>query len=211
MSLRRLAFPILLLLATSVGAEEPLLLSVDQDVAGTSQARWSRAWWQWAASFDREVSPVADTTGERCAAGQQGAVWFLAGTYAAERTSRTCEVPAGRYLFFPLINYVVSANAGYSVTCSDVMEAAFADVAGVSRLVLRVDGQDSTALETHRVSTRGCFDLGVLKSPPERIFPAAGDGYYVMLRPLSPGRHTIEFGGTLPRFAQAVSYIIDVR
>ncbi len=211
MSLRSLILPIVLLLATSACAEEPLLLNVDQDVAGASQAQWSRTWWQWAASFDREVSPVADTTGERCAAGQQGAVWFLAGTYAAERTRRTCQVPAGKYLFFPLINYVVSANAGYSVNCSEVMEAAFDDVAGVSQLVLRVDGHGSTGLETHRVSTRGCFDLGARKSPPGRIFPAAGDGYYVMLRPLSPGRHTIDFGGTLPRFAQAVSYTIDVR
>jgi hypothetical protein len=211
MNLRRLALSIALLLVTSVGAEEPLLLEVDQDVAGTSQAQWSRAWWQWATSFDREVSPVADTTGERCTAGQHGPVWFLAGTYASERTSRTCQVPAGKYLFFPLINYVVAANAGYSVNCSAVMVAAFNDVAGVSQLVLRVDGNDSAELEKHRVSTRGCFDLGVRKSPPERIFPAAADGYYVMLSPLSPGRHTIDFGGTLPRFAQEVSYTIYVR
>lgn len=211
MSLRRFVLFFAMLLATSVGAEEPLLLNVNQEVAGASQAQWSRNWWQWAASFDREVSPVADTTGERCAAGQHGAVWFLAGTYAAERTFRTCQVPAGKYLFFPLINYVVSANAGYSVSCSGVMDAAFDDVAGVSQLVLRVDGHGSAGLETHRVSTRGCFDLGVRRSPPERIFPAAADGYYVMLRPLTPGRHTIDFGGKLPRFAQAITYTIDVR
>jgi len=208
---RCLALPVALLLAASAGAHEPLLLNVDEDVAGASQAQWSRAWWQWAASFKRDESPVADTTGERCSAGQQGPVWFLAGTYAVERTLRTCQVPAGKFLFFPLINYVVSPRAGYAVDCSAVIEAAAGDTAGVSRLVLRVDDRVSTALETHRVSTRGCFDLGLRQSPPARIFPAAADGYYVMLRPLSPGRHTIEFGGVLPAFAQAVSYTIDVR
>jgi hypothetical protein len=28
-----------------------------------------------------------------------------------------------------------------------------------------------------------------------RVSPVAADGYYLMLRPLSPGRHVIEFGG----------------
>jgi hypothetical protein len=105
----------------------------------------------------------------------------------------------------------VSAHAGVSVSCSAVIEAVSAETADASALLLRVDGQPSTGLETHRVSSRGCFDLGLLQTPATRIFPAAADGYYAMLRPLSPGRHTIDFGGVLPAFAQAVSYTVDVR
>ena len=46
---------------------------------------------------------------------------------------------------------------------------------------------------------------------PAVLYPAAGNGYYVALKPLPPGRHEIEFGGMLPDMMQAVSYTIDVR
>jgi len=50
------------------------------------------------------VNPVTDTTGQFCATGQKGAVWFLAGTFGVPSSvSRTCTVPAGQALFFPVI------------------------------------------------------------------------------------------------------------
>ena len=48
-------------------------------------------------------------------------------------------------------------------------------------------------------------------APPMPIFPAASNGYYVMLTPLAPGSHQIEFGGWLPDMAQAVTYTLTVR
>ncbi len=32
--------------------------------------------------------------------------WFLAGTFGGSPVERTCTMPAGRWLFFPLVNYV---------------------------------------------------------------------------------------------------------
>ena len=78
-----------------------------EPVDGIAQAEWSRAWWQWAASFERNESPIADPTGTQCARKQGGNVWFLAGTYETKRTIRTCKVPRGKHLLFPVINYVV--------------------------------------------------------------------------------------------------------
>jgi hypothetical protein len=43
------------------------------------------------------------------------------------------------------------------------------------------------------------------------IFPSAANGYYVMLRPLSPGKHVINFGGVLPSLSQAVTYTVQVQ
>jgi len=43
-----------------------------------------------------------------------------------------------------------------------------------------------------------------------RAFPAASNGYYVMLKPLPRGRHTVNFGGALPNMSQAVSYTLIV-
>lgn len=81
----------------------------------------------------------------------------------------------------------------------------------VSNLVLEVDGVRYTDLVQHRQPTRGCFDLGVRAEPKARIFPSAANGYYVMLRPLPPGEHTLNFGGALPSMLQAVTYTLIVK
>ena len=44
-------------------ADEGALVAPTQAVAQRSQLEWSVLWWKWAASFDREDSPVADRAG----------------------------------------------------------------------------------------------------------------------------------------------------
>ena len=194
-----------------MAANDAALMPADQIVAGAAQSQWSRAWWQWAMSFDRESSPVADRTGARCAAGQRGPVWFLAGTYGTRRAVRRCGVPAGKYLFFPLINYVDMAREGAVPSCPEVIDEARRLTDGATNLVLRIDGKLQVGLEAHRVDSQGCFDLGTRIEPAVAIFPSAANGYYVMLKPLSPGTHQLEFGGWLPDMAQAVTYTLVVR
>jgi hypothetical protein len=203
----------LLILCAAGGAwaADDLLLPATQEVAGASQSQWSRRWWQWALSFDAEDSPVADQAGALCRAGQQGPVWFLAGGFGNARIARECTVPAGKYLFFPLANYVAMPTEGGMPACDTMMRDARQLTDGASRLVLKIDGQPQAGLEAHRVDTRGCFDAGARRSPPEAAFPSAGNGYYVMLKPLPPGTHEIEFGAVLPAVTQAITYRLKVR
>lgn len=196
--------------AASASAQDTYLLPPQSSVAGMSQADWSRAWWQWAASFERSQSPVADTTGALCAQGQSGPVWFLAGTYGTRRTIRSCTVPRGKYLFFPLINYVVARSVDEPSECAAIQNTAARITNEASMLVLELDGQKVTDLAAHRQVPQDCFDLGVRTPNKVRIFPAAANGYYVMLKPLPPGKHTIQFGGALPSMLQAVSYTLVV-
>jgi len=191
-------------------AQEPYLLPPDARVANQTQEDWSRSWWQWAASFEMYESPVADTTGERCGGHQSGEVWFLAGTYETKRTLRTCRVPRGKHLFFPLINYVVMPNPRKPIGCEAVTNTAALMTERVSNLVLRIDGERYDDLAAHRQATRECFDIGVLVAPPVRMYPTAANGYYAMLRPLPPGTHTIDLGGILPSMAQAITYTLIV-
>lgn len=186
------------------------LVPPDEPISGTSQEDWSRTWWQWAASFDQDESPVADRTGEFCGSRQSGPVWFLAGTYGTQRTIRTCRVPKDKYLFFPLINYVVTRGGRGTLSCDDVKGTAARMTDGVSALVLEVDGVRHEGLEKHRMVVRECFDLGARTPERFRIYPAAANGYYVMLKPLPPGRHTLNFGGALPSSLQAVTYTLIV-
>ena len=182
-----------------------------QSVAGKSQAQWSAAWWQWAGSFDEADSPVADKTGALCGSKQSGAVWFLAGTFETHRTVRTCSVPQGKYLFFPLINYVVMPPADARVGCTALTRQAALSTNRATALVADVDGKQLANLSLHRQATSQCFDMSALATSPSQPLPAAANGYYLMLKPLSVGTHTINFGGVLPDMVQAVTYTIVVR
>jgi hypothetical protein len=206
------AFAVLLaaLAGPQARAETHAVVPAAEPVAGLSQVEWSRAWWQWAGAFDYDESPVTDRTGELCASKQSGDVWFLAGTFGTKRTVRTCTVPRGKYLFFPLVNHVALPRGHAPTSCLSLTSMVAAMTDEVSSLVLEVDGVRVDKLAEHRQATKQCFDLGALSEPKARVFPSAANGYYVMLRPLSPGKHTLNFGGALPGTLQAVTYTLYV-
>jgi len=198
------------LFAATCHAQTGTVLPPNAIVEGKSQAEWSRAWWQWAGSFDRDNSPVGDRTGDKCHLKQNGSVWFLAGTYGSHRTVRTCTIPQGRAVFFPLINYVVMPSGTGSLTCEIATGAARTMTDEPSSLVLEINGVRVPNLERHRQASPECFDLAAQANSPARVFPSAANGYYVMLAPLAPGRYVLNFGGVLPRLAQALTYTLVV-
>src|SRR5690349_6300689 len=71
---------------------------------GKSFPEWSAEWWQFVASIPIPQNPVADDTGQNCALGQHGPVWFLFGSFGSTPVRRTCSIPEDRALFFPVIN-----------------------------------------------------------------------------------------------------------
>jgi hypothetical protein len=173
-----------------------------QSVEGRTQMDWSRAWWQWASSFESDVSPLTDRTGSRCEAGQSGAVWFLAGSsYGSRRVERTCTVPAGRYLFFPLVNTIaLDVN---DIGCPYLLRHVEKQMSDPMALDVEVDGRKLPASAVRHLKSESCFKAGGEL--------AASDGYYVMLRPLPAGQHVIKFGGEVEASAQSVTYTITVR
>ena len=61
----RTALILALLLARDVAlGAETALVPANEAVAQKSQVEWSVLWWKWAASFEREDSPVADRVGD---------------------------------------------------------------------------------------------------------------------------------------------------
>jgi hypothetical protein len=91
-----------------------------------------------------------------------------------------------------------------------VMSSAAEITNDASALILDVDGIRLPNLTAHRLATDQCFDMGALSETRARIYPSAANGYYVMLRPLSSGTHTLNFGGALPNMLQAVTYTLHV-
>ena len=85
------------------GNPNPRVLPVHSSPFGSTYGEWSARWWQWVLSVPAATNPLNDTTGAQCAQGQTGKVWFLAGTFVGPVT-RTCTVPQGKALFFPILN-----------------------------------------------------------------------------------------------------------
>lgn len=105
------------------GDQPPGVLPPNANPHGASYGEWGGRWWTWAWTQPPAVNPVLDTTGEFCAQGQSGAVWFLAGTFVMPSlVTRTCTIPVGKALFFPVYNIswftgtadVVYCEANYS-------------------------------------------------------------------------------------------------
>jgi hypothetical protein len=120
-------------------------------------------------------------------------------------------LPRDKYLFFPLINYVVYPGGEIPVpNCLSLMHTAKQVTDPVISLVLDLGGVSASGLVGHRQATTQCFDLGAKAVPRVAVFPAAANGYYVMLKPLKAGTYELNFGGILPTMMQAVTYTLVV-
>jgi hypothetical protein len=186
---------------------------------------WGAQWWQYVIGIPADKNPINDTTGARCGLGQWGPVFLLVGPAGAGPTTRSCDVPAGAGLFFPIINIVCavpedgdSAQA-ISKTCNDFFPV------DPKSLSLTIDGKNVNNLKNYLASeffsftgaTHGLFETTGCAPDLQPCYadfhPTAFTvGYWAMLRPLSLGKHTVHFHGENPAFPQTVdvTYHLEV-
>ncbi len=80
--------------------------AADPKLYGKTYSEWTAEWWKWAFAYPLDSNPVSDTTGEFCDLGQSGPVWFLAGSFGVTGVERTCTIPKGKAIFYPLMNNI---------------------------------------------------------------------------------------------------------
>ena len=170
--------------------------------------------------------PVLDMTGANCGVGQSsGPVFFLAGAATTEPVTRTCTVPAGKVLFFPIINAECSTvepppfhgdNAQELRTCV----AAFVDGVEKSTLEVTINRKKVRHLDRFRAQSP-LFEFimpaedNFLGLPGVTSGSSVSDGYWLMVKPLSSGNHVIHFEGAFVAgpgagFSQDVTYNLTV-
>jgi hypothetical protein len=190
----------------------PGVLPPQSHAFGMTYGEWSAAWWQWAFSLPTDHHPLFDTAD--CSAGQSGKVFFLGGTFVTTMNpsgtivgvaNRNCTVPAGKALFFPIINTECSTLEGNGTTdaalreCAEFFQDHAIDLEGT------IDGVPLQNLESYRVQSP-LFTYGPLpnknvlqsfgvNAPAGATSPAVADGVYLLLAPLSVGNHTLHFSG----------------
>jgi hypothetical protein len=173
---------------------------------GQTYGRWAVEWYQWAIGVPFSNSPLTDTTGANCAERQVGKVWFLAGSTGSDPVVRTCDVPAGKSLFFPLINTFYGAwlNDPPETRTEDVVRS-MANCTVPVDILVKIDGaevQKPSQFFTGASGSQSPF-FNVQMTPdnpwPEYeieellLSPSAEQGYYLFVYSLAPGEHTIEW------------------
>jgi hypothetical protein len=176
-------------------------------VAGLSVEEWSAEWWKWQLALQTPVSPTLDTNGYYAHVNQAGPVFFLGGgTGTGGMTNyitRTVAISTNKYIFFPIINWTAE-NVGRAVPLSpqELRDEAFILTTAVHEARASVDG---VAVPVSRLmapifsyttpNISNIFQYLSLDVPGGVTDPAAADGYWVMLEPLSPGPHVVQFRG----------------
>lgn len=201
---------------------------------GLTYSDWSAKWWQWALAIPEDKSPFFDETGADVAVGQTGHVWFLAGTMEFDwdgvaRATRNVTVPRGRMLFFPIINGEMSPPEGPGMgidTWPGLVDFTKGYIDAVTLAQLTVDGRDVPITGRYRVQTTEVEADAPTYTMPEGgvyipfgvapgTYPFFSDGYFVMLAPLSSGKHTIAFHGIAQgegwMFETQVTYNVTVK
>lgn len=171
-------------------AADQLLLPPDAKVGDETFGELTARWWQWAEWLP--IPPYLDPDGRLCEMGQEGDVWFLAGTDGSFNVKRECVVPSGRYILVPVINMRHSStNEKLPLPCAVLQGGAAVNNQSLASAVALIDGVPVTDVARYRVRSNGCFPLraGDDKSPQ-----TAADGYWLLIKPLPPGRHTLVIG-----------------
>ena len=194
---------------------------------GYTHDEWQVRWWQWLyeqpQDEDNCVRLFEDPTGEHCDYRQSGEVFFLIGTSTGVAVRNECRIPAGKAIFFPILN-VAYDNAGVTegqqLSADGLKEAVqqVLDALPTESLVVEFDGKPVPNLERFRTEvTEFSYEL-----PPEPnlftclgatgvegvVEPVYAAGYHVMLAPPEKGEHTLRFAGNWPQTIHAAN--VDV-
>lgn len=188
-------------------------------------------WTNWFIKEPIATNPAFDPDGRFCDLNQRGKVWFLASTFQGV-AERTCEIPGGKAIFLSLGGAAVSFAPDFPAAGDPCLQMATelervrcdvnndVPVAPAIALAVTLDGQPVEDLFAFRAQSGPegftlniedpsfLTDLGI--TPGDRS-TAVADGYFLFLKPLRPGRHTLELRMTNPDQSQTgVDYTLIV-
>ena len=183
-------------------------------------------WWQFALSIPTSVNPIVGS-GDNCVVGQRGPIWFLAGSFFGGMAQRTCHIPSGEWLFFPVINTVQINSPGVcgqtgSVNVADLRSAAAGFIDSATSMSVTLDDRPlknlvrvksevfATSFPIDNIFNPVCEPAGLGKVPAGVYSPSVDDGYYVLLKPLKIGTHTLSIQAESVGFSQYVTYTLII-
>lgn len=194
------------------------VLPNDAEVAGRTIPEWSAEWWKWVFSVPASVNPMLDTDGRWATNNNHGPVFFLAGVIAISSTqTRSFAVSEDQYVMIPLINtWADNVATDPPFTLERLRELNDISMRSVTALHAFLDGVPAASNLFERRITSPVFTYEYLVEDNIHswllgfpylgiVDPMLADGYYLMLEPLPPGRHTLAYGGAIGAFNFALN------
>ena len=178
-------------------------------VQGKSVREWTAAYWQWVTAIPIEGgNPFYDPQGVYCNKEQDEAVFFLPDslftiTIGGEiLPHQGCEVPCEKPILIPITWALMLApgdcDPGKMDDCAALAKAFVDDIVTVVEVTL--DGVPLPCPADHReISPVFEFHLPP-PAPDNNVFfldepltrKAVSDGHWILLKPLAPGKHTLD-------------------
>lgn len=203
-----------------------------QELAGKSYNQLASEWTNWLVAEPIATNPAFDPDGSFCDRNQHGEVWFLASTFGGV-ADRTCEVPSGKALFLSLGGVFVSFSPEFPAAGDPCLQMATGlekvrcdvnndvPVAPGISFEVTLDGKRVKDLFAFRAQSQpGGFTLRApdpsfltdLGLPAGNRFPAVADGYFLFLKPLKAGEHTLNLRMTNPdQSVTGVNYTLIIQ
>jgi len=178
------------------GNPNPTAAPIESRPHGKTYSEWSVLWWQF-------FLPLTAAEFADCTIGHSGKVAFL----LTGPPTCTGSVDPGTALFFPVANVECSsleASPFHGETPTERATCAASFIGGVGKLRVTLDDTELKLKELtdyHVLSPDFPFTV-----EPDNVFgitcasecpgKSSGEGYYLMLTPLMPGKHTIHISAS---------------
>jgi hypothetical protein len=200
------------------------ILPPNSVVAGKTIADWTAAWWTWALQAPAAQNPLTDTTGAFASLNNNGPVFFIAGTTGLTNSvARTFQVPAGKPVLLPMINFFdtepaeidpPTASLDDRKNAADLVVTGWLNAVDPASLFASIDGHPAPDLAQY-LEVTGLFSMGATQSGSliasfgvpvgAELYPTKAAGYWLMIDGLAPGPHTVQFGGRSDAFTPAAN------
>lgn len=173
---------------------------------GKSYEEWTVDWMQEFMTFNCDENPWLNPA-NGVLFYENGPVYFVAGL-STPGASANITVPHGKAILFPLVNLINDypcpdpsfEPAPGQTLAAFLTEGAINFLPPVTNMAVTVDGDAVSNLANYQFITdmftftgdpslSGCFDGCITGSPQYGVT----NGYYVMLKPLSKGTHTVHY------------------
>ncbi len=212
----------------------PNVYPPDANVFGMSYGEWEVAWWQSVLTIGFSTNPLAGNSSDCFVGPTSGPVLFLAGSAGSGPVVHNCTTPAGKAIFVPIINIECStaevSTAWDGSTAQKARQCAseWADGIEISTMKATIDNQKVFNLGGYRVQTPYFYFMQPQGDPylgfdgyPDPLGGwtygySVSDGYWLMIKPLSKGLHTIHLqakftSGPGAGFGQDLTFNITVQ
>jgi hypothetical protein len=206
----------------------PAIFEMDASPYGVDIATWAERSTQWIWGTPLDQSPLFDPTGANCAVNQQGPVWYIARIAGPPVMvgNRECTIPHQKSILL-YIGAVVDSWPCPAIPGWDPApgQSLYDFLAADAKFFM--DTVDSLSVSLDSTPMQDVFsyryvsdDLYLLTGDPsltEVLDPCITgeplqtlqDGYFMMFKPLDPGKHTIVVHGT-NTFGHDKTFIYDL-